>query len=573
MTSAVIPDPMPEEGYRKLSPQEMMRRQRALTCIRSRETAQCQGQVYVTLFFDGTGNNKDDKEGGSKTQKERWKHSNVARLFDAAMADNPNGFFPYYIAGVGTPFPDVDDTDGGKTLGAPLGLGSGHMGADRINWAITRVYNAVHHYLTGSDLFRGTSAKTIVRNMSSSVGALSFEAAYRKMVLQTWEKKLAAVAQSSQRKVTQINLAVFGFSRGSAEARAFANWFTDIVKQNDGGFELAGISVRFYFLGIFDTVASVGAPNLVSGWDGHMAWADGVMAIPATVEQCIHYVALHEQRACFPAEAASNVKQIVYPGMHSDVGGGYLPTEQGKLAQCSQIPLNDMHFEAIRAGVPLMSIDEINSHGDLKTAFHIPKELTAAYNQFWTACGLASGGRLRDIVRQHTHQYVQWRGGMLVAGKGLSTRRFFRDSSDVDRGQLRKAEDDLEGQVKRLRLQIDAENIPQSQIDNTGLVGLYGDTPKVKPVDTVTRSLLAELDKHATLPQAVSDFFDDYVHDSRAGFTSIPISKLEPSDITGGYLRYRNIYQNERRAANVASIPQQSSSVADLDADNQTMVA
>ncbi len=86
MTSAVIPDPVPAEGYRKLSLREMAQRQRALTCIRSRETAQCQGQVYVTLFFDGTNNNKNIDE-------PQGKHSNVTRLYKASNDDPKNGFF------------------------------------------------------------------------------------------------------------------------------------------------------------------------------------------------------------------------------------------------------------------------------------------------------------------------------------------------------------------------------------------------------------------------------------------------------------------------------------------------
>lgn len=562
MTSVVVPDPVPEGGYRKLSPREMAQRQRALTCIRSRETAQCQGQVYVTLFFDGTNNNKEADE-------PLRGHSNVARLFNARIDDPKNGFFSYYISGVGTPCKEVNDSDGGKALFGQVNAGGafGYMGADRINWGITRVYNAVYRYLTGSDLFSDASAKTIVKNMSSSVGALSFEGAYRKMVLQTWEKKLAAVAQSSQRKVTQINLAVFGFSRGSAEARAFANWFSEIVKNDDGGYELAGISVRLYFLGIFDTVASVGIANLIPGVNGHMAWADGVMVIPPTVEQCVHYIAIHEQRACFPLETAKSVRQVLYPGMHSDVGGGYSPTEQGKLAQCSQVPLNDMHFDAIRAGVPLLSIDEIRGRDDLKKDFEIPKDLATAYNKFWASCGIATGGDVRELVQQHTHQYVKWRGGMLAAGQDLTLRRFYIDADKKDKSELLKAESDLVEQVKKLRLRLRAENESTSGVKTNGLVGLYGGAPQVQPVDPVTRSLLAELDKHASLPDGVKNFFDDYVHDSRAGFTSVPISKLEPSDITGGYLRYRNIYQNER------VVPQQSASGAHSGTDTQTMVA
>lgn len=105
----------------------------------------CQGQVYSTLFFDGTGNNQKWTEPNtSGTQQARDKHSNIARLLNAALTEPADGFFPYYIPGVGTPFKEIGDTD---TSGNRLGQGAGYMGADRINWGITRIFNAMHIYL------------------------------------------------------------------------------------------------------------------------------------------------------------------------------------------------------------------------------------------------------------------------------------------------------------------------------------------------------------------------------------------------------------------------------------------
>lgn len=542
----VIPDPMPADGYRRLSPFEMMQRQRALTCIRNIASAQCQGQVYATLFFDGTQNNADWKEPGTLgKQSDLGKHSNISRLYNARVDEPMDGFFAYYIPGVGTPFEQIGDHDGGVIAHGQRKLGgiSGYMGADRINWGITRIFNAVHRYVTdGFLLFSDDQAKTIVNNMSSAVGALSFENGYRRMVLHTWEEKLAAVVKGSQRKITQINVAVFGFSRGAAEARAFVNWLNELLKQDDGGYELAGVPLRIYFMGLFDTVASVGVPNTIPGIDGHLAWADGNMHIPSSVEQCVHYVALHEQRASFPLEAASNVRQIVYPGMHSDVGGGYLPTEQGKLSQLSQIPLNDMHYEAFKAGVPLRSREEIEGRADLKNDFFIPKELVKAYNAFWRDSGIRSPAgttTTRDLVHHHTRQYLQWRGSLLERWQALNTRAFYVRANKKDKDELSAAQEDLARQVADIR----------ERLRPNPLAELYG--APTKPVDAVTLELLGTLDDHANLPETVQQFMDDYVHDSRAGFR-IPKIGLEPNWLTDGYLRYRNIFQNERASPNVA---------------------
>ena len=557
-----IPEPVPDEGYRKLSSREMLQRQRALTCIRSEKSAQCQGQVYATIFFDGTGNNMDWQEPRTTgTQQDRCKHSNVARLFNAAITQPKDGFFPYYIPGVGTPYAKIGDHDGGRALFGSLQAGGscGYMGADRINWGITCIYNAVHYFLTESPLLSDDQAKVVVNNMSSSLGISAFANAYRRMVLKHWEEKLTAVVKRSQRKITQINVAVLGFSRGAAEARAFANWLTQLLKKDDGGYALAGVPLRIYFMGLFDSVASVGIADLVPGVDGHMAWADGNMDISPAVEQCVHFLALHEQRACFPLEAELNVRHVVYPGMHTDVGGGYLPTEQGKLAQLSQVPLIDMHYEAFKAGVPLLSTDEIKSHPKSSKDFFVPPELITAYNDFWSACGIgaASGAEAsRALIRKHTQQYLQWRGGLLERWQNLGTRAFYLRANQKDKEDLSTAQADLAKQVAeiRARLRIASSHSPDllGALPRTGLYRPFKDDPTQR-VDAITLELLAAIDNHAKLPEAVRRFMDDYLHDSRAGFRQIPVHGLEPYWLTGGYLRYRNVYWNEREPMEVAS--------------------
>jgi Uncharacterized alpha/beta hydrolase domain (DUF2235) len=59
-----------------------------------------------------------------------------------------------------------------------------------------------------------------------------------------------------------------------------------------------------------------------------MDWANG-LEIPPLIEQCVHMVAAHEIRNSFPLDSALqglqypfNVREMVYPGAHSDVGGG-----------------------------------------------------------------------------------------------------------------------------------------------------------------------------------------------------------------------------------------------------------
>lgn len=203
------PSPMPNSGMRKLTVRESLQRCRAMTCPEECRPVQCNGQVYVNLFFDGTGNNKDWKEPGlNGTQTSVGKHSNVARLYNASIDGFEDGFFSHYVPGLGTPFEKIGDPGGHR------GMAWGYMGADRINWAITRILNSVHYYVTEALLLDDETARTVVNNASSLFANMGLEGPYRRMVLTTWEQKLEAIIRTSQRQVTRINVAVFGFSRG-----------------------------------------------------------------------------------------------------------------------------------------------------------------------------------------------------------------------------------------------------------------------------------------------------------------------------------------------------------------------
>ncbi|MEA9997458.1 DUF2235 domain-containing protein, partial [Pseudomonas sp. AA4] len=100
-----------------------------------------------------------------------------------------------------------------------------------------------------------------------------------------------------------------GFSRGAAEARAFANWLEALTKVEVEGetcYLFAGIPISIGFMGLFDTVAAVGVAYVAPFAAGHMGWADDSMRLPDSekfLERCVHLVAAHEQRGCFPLDS------------------------------------------------------------------------------------------------------------------------------------------------------------------------------------------------------------------------------------------------------------------------------
>src|ERR1019366_7258391 len=105
-----------------------------------------------------------------------------------------------------------------------------------------------------------------------------------------------------------------------------------------------------HFVGVWDTVSSVG-------------WRDNPLKLPFSadnpdIEIGRHALAIDERRAFFrsnrwipspllPHHGPRDVKQVWFPGVHSDVGGGYPEKESG----LAKIPLEWMLEEAKKAGL------------------------------------------------------------------------------------------------------------------------------------------------------------------------------------------------------------------------------
>lgn len=174
-----------------------------------------------------------------------------------------------------------------------------------------------------------------------------------------------------------MQIYLFGFSRGAYTVRALAgmlSWFGVLRQEHanvvpylwllysdeDGEIATrdtrkqiaAGIKADFstpadvHFLGAWDTVSSF-------GWGWRLQSLPGTASAPG-VHRIRHAVAVDERRSPFvqnlflPREGHDCV-QMLFPGAHSDVGGGYPPTEGGLAAQA----LRWMTEEAAKAGLRL----------------------------------------------------------------------------------------------------------------------------------------------------------------------------------------------------------------------------
>jgi len=183
-----------------------------------------------------------------------------------------------------------------------------------------------------------------------------------------------------------------------------------------------------------------GADPSPGGADGHSAWARN-LKIPAMAECCTHMVAGHEIRNSFPLDSVldgnaypANCQEIIYPGVHSDVGGGYRPGESGRSRDLSLIPLRDMYSRALQAGVPLRRLAEMPPTARKDFAPSV------AVAQIEKLCGrylavVGDGGTtLGAGLLAHMKVYYQWR--FYKIDRDLRARRAGRATQDEIRLQV-----------------------------------------------------------------------------------------------------------------------------------------
>lgn len=129
--------------------------------------------------------------------------------------------------------------------------------------------------------------------------------------------------------IDRVLFDLFGFSRGAAAARHFAN---RIQSEDPAIFRAIASAagnlplIRCRFIGLFDTVAAIA--TLANGMDPHCADSGEVnLALrPGVAEHVFQIAAQHECRYNFALNSVAPAwPELSLPGVHSDIGGGYLP--------------------------------------------------------------------------------------------------------------------------------------------------------------------------------------------------------------------------------------------------------
>lgn len=465
----------------------------------------CKTNLFFGFFFDGTKNNYIKANASNN-------HSNVARLYDCYPGKSVPGvlptdtdwqhnpsrythFFKVYVPGVSSPFKEVGDS--GEGLDDMTGAAAGRRGEHRIIWALVQAINNVHRYFLNSPLISQGEVDEIIKHVhlnkrarSVMVGRLPtfgagpregesragvdgaartyFEKDLRNLhaaVSKHWpDKRTGRPAKIDPAVVKTVYVSVFGFSRGATQARAFTNWFLSLCELDaqlcgkTGGRTLGGFKVEFDFLGIYDTVASVGLGNTLGGFKGHGAWADSEDSLRIQPGiKCVHLVAAHELRRSFPVDSISvrgalpeGCQEIVVPGVHSDVGCGYCPTEQGRGTDpngddmLARIPLLMMYKAARLNGVPLKL--ELASAAAQKR-FALKGETIAAFNAYIGTC-TQKQGPVHLIMREQARKQMQWRVYRRVTGKyAIQHSGSFLHASNFDKNDLFSAAQEFEEEI------------------------------------------------------------------------------------------------------------------------------
>ncbi|WP_061301692.1 T6SS phospholipase effector Tle1-like catalytic domain-containing protein, partial [Janthinobacterium agaricidamnosum] len=462
-----------------------------------------------------------------------------------------------YVPGVGTRFDEVGDSGEGFspfTSDRARGLAFAYKGENRIIWALVEAVNNVYRYYTDTPLVdnaRFTKEFNKLKLPSGVRPSSGLTAAFTAILEELHDKLKPFVPADMPGKsrdkgqVQAIFVSMFGFSRGAAQARSFANWFIwlcqldaklsnrQAVKQ-PRTLSLGTIDVTFDFLGLFDTVASVGlaasSPVLSVVVDGHGAWSDTEVSLRIPTNPgptaCLHLVSGHEIRRSFPLDSVAylgntppNCKEIVFPGVHSDIGGGYSPLDQGRGTDpqggdlISRMTLATMYRAARLAGVPL----KLESAPEqVRQAFRIDPRAITIFNAYIGYCHAQAGAqpplRLHKIMEFQHRLYIQWRKKMLgkmmelpnVRNLPASYKSGKFDLTDITMADRELQQEVAEFEAWRKRQALVGDSRPGN--------------PEWMPI--------AEYWDQAPPPSAVTDLLELFVHDSRAWFK--PLGKDIP---------------------------------------------
>ena len=276
--------------------------------------------VTVAVFFDGTQNNRKNTEARLEHKKaatDLTKNKTIAEQYifeDGSSFEND-----YSNISRGEPHYEKKDEEKHKQLSVYIeGIGTKNYEED--TW------------------FPGVAL---------GQGETGVPAKVKKGCVDVAKEIQEATSELESKKINILTINTFGFSRGAAAARYFiykiskrkgqvkryhprhgrpinysVDWGTLGEELDKLGINVKMLIVRF--VGLYDTVASYGFDHETDTEDLHL---DAINK----ANYVFHIGADDEHRANFIrtdiGSAGTRGKEVLFPGVHSDIGGGYLKTE------------------------------------------------------------------------------------------------------------------------------------------------------------------------------------------------------------------------------------------------------
>lgn len=186
-------------------------------------------------------------------------------------------------------------------------------------------------------------AQTYGRGSSGVLGKA--EQAYAQL-LECLTHFLQGVAPSS---ICRLQLDIFGFSRGAAAARHFANRINNSSFKSQ--FALApDFECVIDFIGLFDTVAAMGGVADLGDISDDINPGLNLYLSPDSAQHVVHLTARDEQRRNYSLSriAPQWPMEVAVPGAHADVGGGY-PAQMSE-----QVLLTRWQTNRVKPSTPLI---------------------------------------------------------------------------------------------------------------------------------------------------------------------------------------------------------------------------
>ena len=262
---------------------------------------------------------------------------------------------------------------------------------------------------------------------------------------------------------------------------------------------------------------------------------DGPMGIARAVAETVHYVAGHElrltRRVDSVRKAEGSYSEMVLPGCHDDIVGGYADNVQGRSNQLARLALGQLHSKAYAAGVPIWSMEKLEKRDfKLYNTFQFSQKVPVK-NSEYGARTLAwrygeTGGSLEEQLIAHMQRFVSW----------LSLRR---DDLQHPKRPPQAVYDLMEKQIKRLRNRVEHPHSRSRQYGDTR--SFQGMIEKPRDSDPYSREELSLLKAWAK-PLPLNDYamalFDEFVHDEMYRSAT----DLAAADYSNnGYLKLRGI--------------------------------